>query len=403
MHPPKILVLTTTYPVNETDWAGAFIHNLVLALRRRGFELEVIAPSNGEGYGSQFIDGVRVTRFGYFWPRSLERLTKGAGGIPENMSRDFLARIQVIPMMAIFFLKSLLRSGRVDAIYSNWMGAGLVGSIVSRISGKPMVVSFRGDDGYLARDNRLWRIFTKFVVRQAYFVTAVNSELLEIMRGLGANPSKLGIPRFGVDTSVFFPGTENGNPGATVRIIFVGSLIPKKGLQDLINALADPGFRGISLTVVGDGYYSEYLKALAKEKLGHCKVEWKGLTAPKEVAKLMRQSDILVLPSYTEGSPNVVKEAMATALPVISTMVGGIPELVCHEKTGLLYKPGDIGALRGCLFKLASDPHLRKEMGLLSKKSLEKAGLNWDVTALDFAEIFSRAIRERGLKSRSFD
>ncbi len=305
MHPPKILVLTTTYPVNETDWAGAFIHNLVLALRRRGFELEVIAPSNGEGYGSQFIDGVRVTRFGYFWPRSLERLTKGAGGIPENMSRDFLARIQVIPMMAIFFLKSLLRSGRVDAIYSNWMGAGLVGSIVSRISGKPMVVSFRGDDGYLARDNRLWRIFTKFVVRQAYFVTAVNSELLEIMRGLGANPSKLGIPRFGVDTSVFFPGTENGNPGAQVRIIFVGSLIPKKGLQDLINALADPGFRGISLTIVGDGYYSEYLKALAKEKLGHCKVEWKGLTAPKEVAKLMRQSDILVLPSYTEGSPNV--------------------------------------------------------------------------------------------------
>ncbi|MGC8658598.1 MAG: glycosyltransferase [Desulfomonilaceae bacterium] len=395
MNLPKILVLTTTYPASETDWEGSFIHNLVLALGKTGFELEVIAPSNGQWYGSRSIDGVKVTRFGYFWPRSLERLTKGAGGIPENMSKYFLARAQVIPMMALFFLKSLMPVRRADAIYANWMGAGLVGSMLSRIFGKPMVVSFRGDDGYLARDNRLWRIFTKFVLRQAYFVTVVNSELLEIMRSLGASSSKLGIPRFGVDNKVFFPAIKKRNTDTTVKIIFVGSLIPKKGLQDLINALADPRFRGISLTIVGDGYHSDYLKRLAKEKLSHCEVEWKGLTPPREVAKLMRESDILALPSYTEGSPNVVKEAMATALPVISTTVGGIPELICHNRTGLLYKPGDIGALQDCLSRLVSDPLLRREMGRLSKNVLDEAGLNWDTTALDFAEIFSRALRQK--------
>ncbi|MGO8878878.1 MAG: glycosyltransferase [Desulfomonilaceae bacterium] len=393
MSPTKILVLTTTYPANETDWSGAFIHSLVLAIQRRGFEVEVIAPSNGQSYGPQFIDGVHVSRFAYFWPRSLERLTKGAGGIPENMSKSILAKFQIAPMMVIFVLRTLIAVRRFDVIYANWIGAGLVGALVSRISGKPMVVSFRGDDGYLARDNRLWRMFTKWVLRQSSFVTTVSSELLKIMRDLGADPARSTLPRFGVDTKVFYPAPRTENSDGRVRIIFVGSLIPKKGLQDLINAMGNPEFRNTSLTIVGDGYYSENLKDLAREKLkNHCEIFWKGITPPREVAKLMRQSDILVLPSYTEGSPNVVKEAMASGLPVIGTRVGGVPDLVSHGKTGLLYEPGDVEALRECLFKLVKDGNMSVEMGRLSKKKLDQGALNWDTTAADFESIFLRVI-----------
>ncbi|MGA8831132.1 MAG: glycosyltransferase [Desulfomonilaceae bacterium] len=393
MSPAKILVLTTTYPANETDWSGAFIHSLVLAIQRRGFEVEVIAPSNGQSYGPQFINGVHVSRFAYFWPRSLERLTKGAGGIPENMSKSVLAKFQIAPMMVIFVLRTLIAVRRFDVIYANWIGAGLVGALVSRISGKPMVVSFRGDDGYLARDNRLWRMFTKWVLRQSSFVTTVSSELLKIMRDLGADPARLTLPRFGVDTTVFCPAPQTENSDGRVRIIFVGSLIPKKGLQDLINAMGNPEFRNTTLTIVGDGYYSENLKDLAREKLkNHCEIFWKGITPPREVAKLMRQSDILVLPSYTEGSPNVVKEAMASGLPVIGTRVGGVPDLVSHGKTGLLYEPGDVEALRECLFKLVKDGNMRVEMGRLSKEKLDQGGLNWDTTAADFESIFLRVI-----------
>ena len=386
-------MLTTTYPANETDWSGAFIHSLVLAIQRRGFEVEVIAPSNGQSYGPQFINGVHVSRFAYFWPRSLERLTKGAGGIPENMSKSILAKFQIAPMMVIFVLRTLIAVRRFDVIYANWIGAGLVGALVSRISGKPMVVSFRGDDGYLARDNRLWRMFTKWVLRQSSFVTTVSSELLKIMRDLGADPARSTLPRFGVDTKVFYPAPRTENSDGRVRIIFVGSLIPKKGLQDLINAMGNPEFRNTSLTIVGDGYYSENLKDLAREKLkNHCEIFWKGITPPREVAKLMRQSDILVLPSYTEGSPNVVKEAMASGLPVIGTRVGGVPDLVSHGKTGLLYEPGDVEALRECLFKLVKDGNMRVEMGRLSKKKLDQGALNWDTTAADFESIFLRVI-----------
>ncbi|MGC8605503.1 MAG: glycosyltransferase [Desulfomonilaceae bacterium] len=403
MYLPKILVLTTTYPTHENDWAGAFIQSLLLAIRKKGFEIEVVAPSNGQSYGNQDIHGIKVQRFGYFWPRYMECLTEGAGGIPENISKSFFAKIQVIPMMVLFVIKAFLAARRADIIYANWTGAGLVGAIISRVLGKPMVVSFRGDDGYLARDNCFWRIITKLVVKQAYFVTAVNSELLKIMKDLGVDTLKLELPRFGVDTAVFSPSARNENVNGPVKIIFVGSLIPKKGLQDLIQALADPEFRNISLIIVGDGYYSDNLKNLAREKLGHCEVIWKGITPPKEVALLMRQSDILVLPSYTEGSPNVVKEAMATGLPVIGTRVGGVPDLVTHEETGLLYNPGDIGALRNCLLRLVRNANMRTKMGSLSKKKLDQAGLNWDTTAADFERIFLRAIRRARYITQSVD
>ncbi len=99
----RILVLSTTYPNSESDWTGVFIRSLVRAIHDRGFDLEVLAPSDGAYYGRRFLDGIPVSKFGYFWPHSLERLTRGAGGIPENIAKSFLARIQIIPMMAVLF------------------------------------------------------------------------------------------------------------------------------------------------------------------------------------------------------------------------------------------------------------------------------------------------------------
>jgi len=394
-----ILVLTTTYPTHQGDWKGAFIHNLILAIQRKGFEVTVLAPSNGDGYGNFTIDGVQVIRFGYFWPRSLECLTTGAGGIPENISKSFLAKFQVVPMTLLFILRSLILSRKADIIYSNWIGAGFVGAIAGTITGKPNVVSFRGDDGYLARDRRLWKIATKWVIKKSSYVTAVSSELITIMKDLGADPQRLSVPRFGVDSEIFYPHCDLRQSTRSLKIVFVGSLIPKKGLQDLIEAMSSPLFTNTALVVVGDGYYGTELKRLAGEKLKDRSVEWKGIIPPIKVGEVLRESDILVLPSYTEGSPNVIKEAMATALPVIGSRVGGVPELVDHGRTGFLYEPGDIEELRGCLGKLVENEEMRFQMGSSARQKLNEAGLDWDSTAEDFEKIFLAAlarVHERG-------
>ncbi len=392
----KVLVLTTSYPSHEEDPSGVFIAKLLAAIGRRGYSIKVVAPSDGTFYGHRNIGGLETVRFGYFWPRSLERLTRGAGGIPENMTHSLLARLQLFPMMIGFFFVSLAQSRGADIVYANWLGAGIIGALVNLFTRKPLVVSFRGDDGYLARDRFIWRTLTKWVVGRASMVAPVSGELLDIIKALGVPEEKCHLPRFGVDTDMFHPSDAKSDreSGPEVRLLFVGSLIVRKGLHDLLEALKDPAFANVRLTVVGEGLYGPQLINMC-EKLGlESRTDWKGILPPVQVAALMRTSDILCLPSYMEGRPNAVNEAMASGLPVITTRVGGIPDMVEEGRTALLFDAGNIKELRQCLVHLVSDPKLRQRMGAAGREFLVRTGVSWDSTAEEFDAIFSDVIRK---------
>ncbi len=322
----RILVLTTSYPSDENDPSGIFIAKLLGAIRKRGYSVKVIAPSNGTFYGTRFIDGIETVRFGYFFPHYLEKLTRGGGGIPENMAESLLARIQLVPMMLRFVIVALLHARGCDVIYANWLGAGVVGALVNFMTSKPLVVTFRGDDGYLARDRLLWRLLTKWVARRASVVAPVSAELLNIMSALGVPEKKLLLPRFGVDTEMFHPPDDLRQKSPETSILFVGSLIMRKGLHDLLEALADPDLNKAKLIVVGEGMYAPQLTALCRRLGLSDRTEWVGTLPPADVAALMRSVDILCLPSYMEGRPNAVNEAMASGLPVVTTRIGGIPD-----------------------------------------------------------------------------
>ena len=385
----RVLVLTTSYPSHAEDPSGIFIAKLLAAICKRGYSIKVVAPSDGTFYGGRNIGGIETVRFGYFWPRALERLTRGAGGIPENMAHSLLARLQLFPMMLRFFLVSLAQSRGVDLVYANWLGAGIIGALVNLFTRKPLVVSFRGDDGYLARDRFIWRALTKWVIGRASMVAPVSGELLDIIKGLGIAERKCHLPRFGVDTDMFHPAEFKTEGGAEIRLLFVGSLIVRKGLHDLLEALVDPTLGNVRLTIVGEGLYSPQLMEMC-ERLGlKDRTDWKGILPPLEVSALMRSSDILCLPSYMEGRPNAVNEAMASGLPVIATRVGGIPDMVEEGRTALLFDAGDVQQLRQCLIRLVSDPELRKRMGASGREFLVKTGVSWDSTAEEFDSIFA--------------
>jgi glycosyltransferase involved in cell wall biosynthesis len=385
---PAILVLTTSYPSDAQDPSGIFIAKLLGAIRRRGYRIKVVAPSNGSFHGRRPVEGIDTIRYGYFWPRSWERLTAGGGGIPENMANSVLARIQVVPMMLFFVITTLRELRGMDVIYANWLGAGIVGAVANLLTGKPLVVTFRGDDGYLARDRPLWRFLTRWVTSRARLVAPVSAELLHIMRDLGVPEHKCHLPRFGVDTDMFHPATGQRQEDSTVRCLFVGSLIDRKGLHDLLEALADPAFSQVHLTVVGDGPNRGRLVPMV-ERLGlTAQVDFKGVLAPVDVAELMRSSDMLCLPSYMEGRPNVVNEAMASAVPVIVTRIGGVPDMVREGKTALLFEPGNIEQLRSCLKTLVENPLLRKHMGRAGQEFLIESGVTWDATAEAFDALF---------------
>jgi L-malate glycosyltransferase len=390
--PVRVLLLTTCYPSHEQDPSGVFLDRLAVALARIGYEVEVLTPSDGMVFGKRVVNGIDTFRFGYFWPRSAIALTRGLGGIPENLARSRLARMQVLPMMALFLVHSLLRMRRSDLIYANWLGAGIIGAVMNLITGKPLVVSFRGDDGYLARDKGLWRILTQWVCGRASVVAPVSEEIREILVQLGVPRDKVVVPRFGVDLELFHPAGDRIQQSDRLTVAFVGSLITKKGPQDLIEALKDPELNNINLVFVGDGILRDKLTEKCRQAGLTGRVEWQGLRSQKEVAATLRSCDILCLPSYAEGKPNVIKEAMASGLPVVATRVGGIGELIADRVTGRLFAPGNVLELRECLKALAADRDLRTRMGKAGLERIQQQGASWDAAAQEFDGIFRGAL-----------
>ncbi|HUP81774.1 MAG TPA: glycosyltransferase family 4 protein, partial [Pirellula sp.] len=168
----------------------------------------------------------------------------------------------------------------------------------------------------------------------------------------------------------------------TVRLLFCGRVGDRKGTFDLIDAiqLLPIDLRNLtSLVIAGDGELDR-----AREKIRSLKLEnvvtlvgW--IDAAKR-EQLLAQSDVFVLPSYNEGLPMAILEAMGWGLPIVSTQVGGIPELVISGKNGLLLKPGQIEVLSESLATLIRDRELRLQLGLHAKQSVQSYDIRtyWD-------------------------
>jgi glycosyltransferase involved in cell wall biosynthesis len=154
-------------------------------------------------------------------------------------------------------------------------------------------------------------------------------------------------------------------PGSPPRLLTVGRLAPEKGHATLLAALGMLARAGHPFTadLIGDGALAERLRASARRAgLGE-RVAFRGALPHGDVLRAYGGADVLVLPSRWEGCPNAVLEAMAHGLPVVATAVGGVPELVEHEVSGLLVPPEDPAALADALARMLGDAELRAAMG----------------------------------------
>lgn len=159
-----------------------------------------------------------------------------------------------------------------------------------------------------------------------------------------------------------------------VSVLFLGLIGQRKGVYDLIPAL-DKARRlspAIRLRIGGNGETERVERQITELGLAD-HVSLLGWVSGDDKQRELAQADIFVLPSYNEGLPMSVLEAMAWGLPVITTRVGGIPELVDHESTGVLVDPGDIDALADALVRLAGDPVLRAAIGAAARERVESA------------------------------
>lgn len=163
------------------------------------------------------------------------------------------------------------------------------------------------------------------------------------------------------------------------HVIFVGRLAAVKGLPLLLDCVASLRRRHpeMRLTIVGDGPDRPRLEQQSSELGLTDLVRFAGYQSQDAVSELLSASDVFVLPSFAEGVPVVLMEAMASRLPVISSRIAGIPELVDDEVSGLLVPPGDGDALGRALDRLLSDGDLCAKMGCVGR---EKVEAGFDVT-----------------------
>jgi len=152
-------------------------------------------------------------------------------------------------------------------------------------------------------------------------------------------------------------------PGEARRVLFVGNLSERKGVSDLLEALAQPALAHVplQLTLVGGGDIRSY--AMQAERLGvDGKVRFHGWATQEQLAQLLAESDALVLPSYDEGLPLAILEALAHGVPVVCTPVGEIPHMLAHRHSACFVEPGEPSSIARGLAQVLTDPQLRERL-----------------------------------------
>jgi glycosyltransferase involved in cell wall biosynthesis len=180
------------------------------------------------------------------------------------------------------------------------------------------------------------------------------------------------VVRGGVDAQVWRP--DPTDRGKRLEILNVGRLAPVKGQALLIEAIAGLRERGVDAhcRIVGDGPERAALQSRIDELRLSESVELTGAVGQDRIRELYAQADVFALPSFREGLPFVLIEALAMELGVVATRIMGIPELVTDGESGLLVTPGRVDQLTDALAQLAADPSRRRELGANGRAVVER-------------------------------
>lgn len=352
----RIVAVTTFFPNSADRHRAVFVENLVRVMRSR-CAVSVVSPVPYAPPLLRFLPRLRAhSRIGYeedvdgilvLHPQFLV--------IPKmNWLSGFSYFVGILPL-----LHRLVRKQRVDLLHVHCAYPdGVGGALAARVLGLPYVVTAHGSDINIYATHHSLRSQIRWALRGAIGVIAVSRDLeTKVRRLLHGTTTPLNcIPCAGFDTGTFFPRPKVESRAAlglgqcTRVVVFVGELVPVKGVDLLVKAWARlQQDRAVGskdqLVIIGDGRCRADLeRCVATTGIGE-NVQFIGAIPQTEVSRWIAASDLLCLPSHNEGTPNVIVEALASGVPVVATRVGGVPELVREGINGLLVPPGQAGAL----------------------------------------------------------
>lgn len=288
-----------------------------------------------------------------------------------------------------------LKAACPDIVYASFLYPDAFAAVrCGRTLGVPVIAEAIGSDLRLLRG--YWhRRHTRATLLQADRVVTVSDELNCCAVALGAPKSRVQTIRRGVDDRIFRPADRSQARSRlsvdqeSELVVFVGRLVSVKGLPDLLHAFSLLSARRprLQLVCIGDGPLRPQLDALAHELSLGPRIRFAGSLAAQGVADWLAASDLLCLPSHSEGLPNCLVEALAAGRPVVATNVGGIPEIL-DASCGRMVPPRDPEALAEALQEVLSRPWNAETVAARHRRS-------WSVCAADVLALCREVVSER--------
>lgn len=391
---PTLLVLASTYPRWPNDPEPGFVHELCRRLTPQ-FQIIALVPDSPGAEPSGEFDGVEVIRYRYA-PRTMQTLVNN-GGIATNLKRSAWKWLLVPTFVAGQYLaaRRIMRKRHVDVIHAHWLiPQGLIARMLHRSHRIPYVVTSHGGDLFGFRGRALNRL-KQIVASSSAGMTVVSNAMREESIRLGLSPPQLSVLPMGVDLRKrFVPDPDC--PRDEDSLLFVGRLVPKKGLCHLLDAMpavlsSRPAVR---LTIAGFGPEEESLRTQALQLGIEGSIHFKGAVTQPELPAIYRRASLFVAPfirdasGNQEGLPVVLMEAIGCGCPAVVGNVAGIRDLLGEHADAISVDPRDSVALATAILNALDHPgEARQRADAMRQAAASK--VDWEV----IAEAYSARLR----------